>query len=203
MVTSTALSADRARMQEVGLRHYLFKPIRRHDLSATISEVIGARDTDSTAKRSRDAPRSIIASPSNPDRCSILLADDSPDNRLIVKAFLQKTPFQIDEAENGERVVAKVKSNRYDLILMDIQMPILDGFAATRAIREWEQARRAASGADYGADRVRARRGRSARARGGLQPPRQQADQEEDLLDAIATLTSDAEPTQPLSMIAL
>ncbi len=137
MVNSTAISADRTRMREVGLRHYLFKPIRHHDLYATISEIVGAKEYRAFAN-GRHAPAINHRPQEQSKALRILLADDSPDNRLIVKAFLQKTPFRIDEAENGEHVVAKVKSNAYDLILMDIQMPILDGFAATRQIREWE-----------------------------------------------------------------
>jgi len=140
MVNSTAFSADRVRMTELGLRHYLFKPIRRHDLQSILTEVLGARDARTPAMIASALPANHHASNElRPLR--ILLADDSPDNRLIVKAFLQKTPFQIDEAENGERAVAKVTSNDYDLVLMDIQMPILDGFAATRTIREWEKSR--------------------------------------------------------------
>jgi CheY-like chemotaxis protein len=202
MVTSTGFSADRARMQELGLLHYLFKPIRRHDLSATILEVLGARDTKSTPKRA-PAPPTDHRQPEQLRPLSVLLADDSPDNRLIVKAFLQKTPFQIDEAENGERAVAKVKSKSYDLILMDIQMPILDGFAATRAIRVWEQAHGlhpvpivalTASALDEDVQRAR---------EAGCNLHVSKPIKKKTLLAAISTLTGDAEPTSPVSMIAL
>jgi len=137
MANSTAFSADRARLQELGLRHYLFKPIRRNDLNAKLLELSGSRELSAAGK----APAAVTQNGTGPrlKPLRILLADDSPDNRLIVKAFLQSTPFIIDEAENGERVVAKVKVHKFDLILMDIQMPILDGFAATRQIREWEK----------------------------------------------------------------
>ncbi|HLX38466.1 MAG TPA: response regulator, partial [Candidatus Binataceae bacterium] len=147
MVTSTAFSADRVRMQELGLRDYLFKPVRRHDLQNILTEALAKREARTPAEReARILAKNAAALPANHHASGelrplrILLADDSPDNRLIVKAFLQKTPFSIDEAENGERAVAKVTSNDYDLVLMDIQMPVLDGFAATRTIREWEKA---------------------------------------------------------------
>ncbi|MCE5249917.1 response regulator [bacterium] len=68
----------------------------------------------------------------------ILLVDDYEINRRIIKAFLGKTPYHIDEVINGEEGVNKVKSGRYDCVLMDMQMPVMDGYAATRAIRAWE-----------------------------------------------------------------
>ena len=68
----------------------------------------------------------------------ILLVEDSEDNRLLILSYLKKTPYQIDIAENGEIAVEKFKSGEYDLVLMDIQMPVMDGYAATKAIRKWE-----------------------------------------------------------------
>jgi PAS domain S-box-containing protein len=138
MVKSTALSADRSRMLEVGLRHYIFKPIRRSELYTAISDALGGGADPKAIPENHSSPAIDPPMAYDPRALSILVVDDSPDNRLIVKAFLQKTPFQIDEAENGERAVTKIKNHRYDLVLMDIQMPVLDGFAATRAIREWE-----------------------------------------------------------------
>jgi len=73
-------------------------------------------------------------------RLRILLADDSLDNRLLLRAFLRSTPYQLDEADNGASAVDKFKAGFYDLVLMDIQMPTLDGYSAVRLIREWEEA---------------------------------------------------------------
>jgi CheY-like chemotaxis protein/HPt (histidine-containing phosphotransfer) domain-containing protein len=70
----------------------------------------------------------------------ILLVEDSPDNRTITVAYLQETPYQVDIAENGEVAYQKFTAGHYDLVLMDRQMPVMDGLAATRFIREWELA---------------------------------------------------------------
>jgi PAS domain S-box-containing protein len=70
----------------------------------------------------------------------ILLVEDSPDNRTITLAHLQDTPYRVETAENGAVAVEKFTAGRYDLVLMDRQMPVMDGLTATRAIREWEQA---------------------------------------------------------------
>ena len=69
----------------------------------------------------------------------ILLVEDSPDNRTITMAYLRDTPYQVEVAENGAIACEKFTAGHYDLVLMDRQMPVMDGLAATRAIREWEQ----------------------------------------------------------------
>ncbi|MDT8318746.1 MAG: ATP-binding protein, partial [bacterium] len=69
----------------------------------------------------------------------ILLVEDSEDNRLLVKIFLKNTPHLIDMAENGAEAFERFTANEYDLILMDMQMPVMDGYEATRIIRKWEE----------------------------------------------------------------
>ena len=70
----------------------------------------------------------------------ILVAEDSPDIRLVIAAYLRREPYQIDFALDGRDAVSKFILEYYDLVLMDNQMPALDGIAATRAIRRWENA---------------------------------------------------------------
>jgi len=70
----------------------------------------------------------------------ILMAEDSPDNVTIALAYLASTPYQVTVAETGEIACQKFMDGHYDLILMDRQMPGIDGLAATRAIRAWEKA---------------------------------------------------------------
>ncbi len=67
---------------------------------------------------------------------SILVVDDSPDNRMIVTLFLRSAGAKLDEAANGEEGVAKALAGRFDLVLMDIQMPILDGYQALERLKE-------------------------------------------------------------------
>ena len=70
----------------------------------------------------------------------ILLVEDSTDNRIITLAYLRDTPYVVESAENGAVAYEKFIAGDFDLVLMDRQMPIMDGLTATRAIREWEQA---------------------------------------------------------------
>jgi CheY-like chemotaxis protein/HPt (histidine-containing phosphotransfer) domain-containing protein len=68
----------------------------------------------------------------------ILVADDNEVNQKIAQLILQKAGYRVDVAENGQQAVEACQQNYYDLILMDIQMPLMDGHEATRAIRAWE-----------------------------------------------------------------
>ncbi len=77
-----------------------------------------------------------VASPVHP--LNILLVEDFPDNRTITLAYLQNLPYHIDIAENGLQAYEKFIQGHYDLVLMDRQMPVMDGLTATRAIRKWE-----------------------------------------------------------------
>jgi CheY-like chemotaxis protein len=70
----------------------------------------------------------------------ILIAEDSEDNMFLLQAFLRDQDVHIERAENGQIALDKLKSNCYDLVLMDVEMPILDGYETTRQLRTWEQA---------------------------------------------------------------
>jgi signal transduction histidine kinase/CheY-like chemotaxis protein len=71
----------------------------------------------------------------------ILLADDSEDNRFLVRGYLRDTGCVVDEVTNGAEVVEKFKDGIYDIVLMDAEMPVLDGYSATRAMRAFEKER--------------------------------------------------------------
>ncbi len=68
----------------------------------------------------------------------ILLADDSEDNRFLIREYLKSSPCRLETAENGEIALARMKSQHFDLVLMDAHMPVMDGYTATRAMRAWE-----------------------------------------------------------------
>jgi len=73
----------------------------------------------------------------------ILLADDSPDNRFLIERFLSKTVHSLDQAEDGQQALDKVTSGHYDLVLLDMDMPVKNGFEAVAELRAWEREERA------------------------------------------------------------
>jgi CheY-like chemotaxis protein len=70
----------------------------------------------------------------------VLVAEDNPINRLVAVGLLQSLGYEVQTAEDGRQAVEAVRRERFDLVLMDLHMPELDGFAATAAIRAWERA---------------------------------------------------------------
>ena len=71
----------------------------------------------------------------------ILLIEDNADNQLLFRAYLKKLPCELEIAENGKIGVEIFKSGSFDVVLMDMQMPVMDGYTATQVIREWEKDR--------------------------------------------------------------
>jgi CheY-like chemotaxis protein len=135
MLTSDHWADDIARTYDLGLGGYLIKPIRRSDLFQTIGIALGrTKGTQPTGAVGTVPPSTASIRP-----LRILLVEDSPDNQLLVRAYLKPTGYFLDVAEHGAIALDKFKSAHYDVILMDMHMPVMDGYAATRAIRAWER----------------------------------------------------------------
>ncbi len=136
MITSDLGRGDPQRLRDLNIWNYLTKPVKRAELKKAVLAAV-----------CRVATTSDMPAPPPPDLLEdrralrILLAEDSEDNRLLLLSYLKNSPYRIDIAENGAIAVEKSKENTYDLIFMDIQMPVMDGYTATREIRRWEMAR--------------------------------------------------------------
>jgi CheY-like chemotaxis protein len=134
MLTSGNRGGDLVRARQAGLTAYLIKPVKRAELLAAVQTALR-----SERRREHEAPP--LAAPEAMAQRSgrILLVEDSPDNRALILAYLRGTAFRIDIAENGEEAVHALRNTTYDLVLMDMQMPVMDGYTATREIRRWER----------------------------------------------------------------
>ncbi len=140
MLSSDDLESQVARMHEHGLNAYLVKPITRNELLETIRGVLDPANPDMPDSMLRRESRQSATGPSSETRrMKILVAEDAADNRLVISSFLRHEPYKLDFALNGKEVIEKFKSSSYDIVLMDMQMPEVDGFAATRSIRESEK----------------------------------------------------------------
>ena len=131
MLNSLDHSADVARCEALGISRYVTKPIKATDLAHDIP--IGVSHETVPAE---EPPRAAATAEGQP-RSRILLAEDSEDNVLLIQAYVNGA-HEIDVAENGKIAIEKFTSGEYELVLMDMNMPVVDGYAATKAIRAWE-----------------------------------------------------------------
>ena len=130
------MRADSAKWaRALGIASYAYKPISRKRLLASVAIAVG----QAPATVASHVQASACLDPSSFLPLRILLAEDLEDNREVVSLFLKDTPHRLEIAENGAIAVKKFQQGAYDLVLMDIQMPVMDGYQATEAIRQWEK----------------------------------------------------------------
>jgi two-component system sensor histidine kinase/response regulator len=136
MLTSAGKSGDIARCRQLGITAYLKKPIRQSQLLDAVMTALGVQSVDTShppvtegdIKRWRP-------------RLNILLAEDNEVNQTIAALLLKKWGHSVTIVENGKQAVTAFEEGNFDVILMDIQMPEMDGFQATQIIREKEKSR--------------------------------------------------------------
>jgi PAS domain S-box-containing protein len=137
MLASERSHNDQHLIRRLGIARFLSKPFRRSELFNAIMTVVGTQPALSAA--SAAAEESIQFSLVPPLR--ILLVEDFADNRRMIELYLKKSPHRLDMAVNGQSAVDMFVRDPYDLILMDVQMPVMDGYTATKLIRAWERER--------------------------------------------------------------
>ncbi len=136
MLTSDNRVGDFARSRDLGVAAYLVKPVKRAELLEAIQEARAGV----AALVEPAAPGSVLE---DAQGLRILLAEDSPDNVLLIQSYLKASGCSVDLACNGEVALQMFISGTYDVVLMDVQMPVMDGYSATRRIRQWESENRA------------------------------------------------------------
>jgi PAS domain S-box-containing protein len=146
MISSTRHSTTMARRRELGLAGYLIKPVKQAELLKTILAALGktaetrgegrgARDEGRGADTPHPSPLTPLSS-ILPPPLRILVAEDNLFNQRLAQGLLQKEGHTVILAQNGREAVAAAEREPLDLVLMDVQMPEVDGFEATRLIRQ-------------------------------------------------------------------
>jgi len=129
MLGAAASSIQAARAREFGVAHTLIKPIRQSELLNAIFQVLGEPPHSSVEAAGDGQPAAALR---------VLLAEDNPINRRVAERLLQKKGHTTAVASNGREALERIRAEPFDIVLMDVQMPDLDGYAATAAIRKLE-----------------------------------------------------------------
>jgi two-component system sensor histidine kinase/response regulator len=138
MLTSAGHRGDAVRCKELGVAAYLMKPIRQSELREAIARVLGARGHEGAIPL---VTRYSLGDARDPDAIlRILLAEDNAVNQRLATRLLEKRGHRVMVAANGHEAIDAYAKETFDLVLMDVQMPEMDGFEATAAIREKEKA---------------------------------------------------------------
>jgi signal transduction histidine kinase/CheY-like chemotaxis protein/uncharacterized protein YdeI (BOF family) len=135
LLTSSRQRGDGARCRELGISGYLTKPVRQAELRAAIEEVLAAEPVSSPVKP-------VIIRNSLRERylgARILVAEDNAVNQRVAARMLEQLGFAVDVVGNGRQAVEAVEQGDFAAVLMDVQMPEMDGFEATALIRSRER----------------------------------------------------------------
>jgi signal transduction histidine kinase/DNA-binding response OmpR family regulator len=133
MLSSVDLRHTKQRSKELGISSYLLKPATAEDLLEAVLLAVGAAVPKSHPEQAIQPGCQTTETP-----CEILLAEDNLVNQKLTRVLLEKAGYRVTTVMNGIDAFEQVRSKSYDLVLMDVQMPDMDGYEAIQKIRQWE-----------------------------------------------------------------
>ncbi|VVQ31544.1 Sensor histidine kinase RcsC [Pseudomonas fluorescens] len=136
MLTGISNAPSKIIARNSGIKRILAKPVAGYTLKTTLADELNQRNRGlSISQHLPTGPTLPVKVPSD---FRILVAEDNSISTKVIRGMLGKLNLQPDTASNGEEALQAMKAQRYDLVLMDCEMPILDGFSATQQLRAWE-----------------------------------------------------------------
>jgi signal transduction histidine kinase/DNA-binding response OmpR family regulator len=137
MVSSSGQHGETARCRDLEISQYLTKPIEQRELLAAIRRALASEAPGRAVAKDPPAPKPAGDLPAR--RLRVLLAEDNPVNQRLAASLLERRGHRVAIAANGKEALAWLKRERFDVVLMDVQMPEMGGFEATAAIRALER----------------------------------------------------------------
>lgn len=135
LLTSAPNRGDAAKFKEIGFSAFLTKPIQQTDLYDCLAQLMGIKSGDKSAEDTKLITLHSI-SENKQIKKKLLLVDDNQENRIIAKKILRNLGYQIDVAVHAQEAIGTLKNNCYDLIFMNLQMPVMNGIEAAKIIRD-------------------------------------------------------------------
>jgi two-component system sensor histidine kinase/response regulator len=139
MLTSSGEYGDHLRCVELGIAVYLTKPVYSADLLAAIERALGARHAPTAAPAAGRTRTGTLAMPDGTAAVRVLLVEDNVVNQQVAAGLLRRRGHAVTIAQHGAEALALLHHQSFDLVLMDLQMPVMGGLEATTAIRDREQ----------------------------------------------------------------
>ncbi|MGE8186760.1 response regulator [Pseudomonas sp. NPDC086278] len=136
MLTGISNAPSKIIARNCGIKRILAKPVAGYTLKTTLADELNQRNRGPAV--SQHLPVGPTLPVKVPSDFRILVAEDNTISTKVIRGMLGKLNLQPDTASNGEEALQAMKAQRYDLVLMDCEMPILDGFSATQQLRAWE-----------------------------------------------------------------
>jgi two-component system sensor histidine kinase/response regulator len=135
MLSSSGLEGEAARCRALGVAAYLTKPIKQSDLLEAICRTLDQKTRKTMAHSSRVVPAAVPLVQS----MRVLVAEDNVVNQRVASGLLRKRGHDVTVVSDGQAAVAAIADGAFDVVLMDVQMPVMDGFEATAEIRAREK----------------------------------------------------------------
>jgi len=135
MITFVGQRGDISMLQDIGFAAYLSKPVKQSLLQKSLQKIFSAKRVEAKGSEPNNIITKFSISEEETPKSHILLVEDSEMNKRLASVYLNKMGYQVETASDGKEAISKLAKKRFDLVLMDIQMPVMNGIEATKIIR--------------------------------------------------------------------